>query len=63
MLTVVMDVFTAVADWFVSVMPTILSIFYADGALTFLGVLAVAGLAVSIVLLVLNIVRGFLHFR
>lgn len=63
MLDVVMNVFTSVASWFTEVMPTILSIFYAEGALTFLGVLAVAGLAISVVLLVLNIVRGFLHFR
>jgi hypothetical protein len=37
--------------------------FYAEGALTFLGVLAVAGLAVSVVFLLMGVVSNFLHFR
>lgn len=63
MLDVVMDVFTSVASWFVEVVPVIMGMFYAEGALTFLGVLAVAGLAISVVLLILNTCKDFLHFR
>lgn len=53
-LTVVLAVFTAMAEWFATAIPTVISLFYAEGALTFLGVLAVAGLAVSVVFLLMD---------
>lgn len=62
-LALVLDVFQAVAEWFSTTIPTVISMFYAEGALTFLGVLAVAGLAVSVVFLLMGVVSNFLHFR
>lgn len=62
-LTAVLAVFTAIADWFTNILPTIMTMFYAEGALTFLGVLAVAGLGVSIIFLLIGVISNFLHFR
>ena len=60
----VLEVFSAIGDWFVDIIPTLTTIFYsAEGGLTFLGVLAVCGLAVGIILLVMGIIQGFLGFR
>ena len=59
----VLAVFDQIAEWFSEVMPTILNIFYAEGNLTILGVLAVAGLAISVVFLVMGVIQNFLHFR
>lgn len=55
-------VFAAVGEWFVDAVTALIPMFYAEGALTFLGVLAVAGLAISVVFLLLNIIQNFLHF-
>lgn len=62
-LTAVLAVFTAIADWFTGILPTVMEMFFADGALTFLGVLAVAGLGVSIIFLLIGVISNFLHFR
>lgn len=59
----VLNVFDQIAGWFSDIMPTILEIFYAEGNLTILGVLAVAGLAISVVFLVMGVIQNFLHFR
>lgn len=56
-------VFSAVGEWIVEAVTALIPMFYAEGALTFLGVLAVAGLAISVVFLLLNIIQNFLHFR
>lgn len=62
-LDAVLAVFASMAQWFSTTIPTITSIFYAEGALTFMGVLAVAGLAVSVVFLLIGVISNFLHFR
>lgn len=59
----VFEVFTAVIQWFVTSLGSVTSMFYASGSLTFLGVLAVAGLAVSVSLLVMNLVKSYLRFE
>lgn len=65
----VLAVFSAVGEWFSDFVPTLFSLFWtageagAPGSLTFLGVLACAGLAVSVVFLVIGIIQNFLHFR
>lgn len=58
----ILAVFTAVGGWIVESVSTMIPIFYAEGALTFLGVLAVAGLAFSVVFLLIGIVQKFLKF-
>ena len=68
-LSSILDVFDAIGQWFSTFVPTLFSLFWtagsngAAGELTFLGVLAVAGLAISIVFLVLGLIQNFLHFR
>lgn len=72
-ITSITSVFKAIGDWFVEFIPTLISLFYtapsgtgADatpGGLTFLGVLAVSGLSVSIFFLIMGLIQKFLHFR
>ena len=60
----VLEVFSGVGDWISGAVTDLIPMFYAaDTGLTFLGVLAVAGLAFSVVFLVLHIIENFLHFR
>lgn len=63
-LTDVLEVFTAVGDWIADAVASVIPMFYSstDG-LTFLGVLAVAGLSFSVVFLLIGIIQSFLHFR
>ena len=67
-LEAIFNVFTQVGDWIITALTTLMTIFWttgADGAgqLTFLGVLAVAGLAFSVIFLIIGIIQRFLHFR
>lgn len=65
-LNAVFDVFSAVGDWITDAVQSVIPMFYtsgADGGLTFLGVLAVAGLGISVVFLLIGIIQKFLHFR
>ena len=62
-LTSILAVFAAVGEWFSTTITTLFPIFYAEGSLTFLGVLSVAGLAFSVVFLLIGIIQKFLHFR
>lgn len=60
----VLDVFTGVGNWIAETVPAMEPLFYdATNGLTFLGVLAVAGLAFSVVFLVIGVIQNFLHFR
>jgi hypothetical protein len=65
----ILAVFDAVGEWFSTFVPTLFALFWTPGAegaageLTFLGVLAVAGLAISVVFLVMGLIQNFLHFR
>lgn len=59
----VLGVFADVAEWIATTIPTLLTMFYAENQLTLLGVLAVAGLAISVAFLLLSIIQNFLHFR
>lgn len=63
-LTAITDVFTSMSTWIVSAVTAVIPMFYdASTGLTFLGVLAVASLAISVVFLLIGIVQNFLHFR
>lgn len=62
-LTAVLAVFTQIANWFSTAIPTVTAMFYAEGALTFLGVLATAGLSISVVFLLVGVISNFLSFR
>lgn len=68
-LTAILAVFTAIGDWIPDAVTNLIPMFYTagvggdPGSLTFLGVLAVAGLAFSVIFLVIGIIQNFLHFR
>lgn len=60
----VLAVWSDVLDWMVSSFNTASALFYsAETGLTFLGVLGSGALAVSVILLVIGIIQGFLRFR
>lgn len=63
-LTAILAVFSAVGEWITGAVTDLIPMFYvAETGLTFLGVLAVAGLAFSVIFLVMGIIQNFLHFR
>lgn len=63
-LDAILDVFDAVSTWIQQAVTAVMPMFYtSENGLTFLGVLAVAGLAFSIVFLIIGIIQNFLHFR
>lgn len=62
-LSEILDVFDAVGTWLVSSVSAMTPMFYtAESGLTFLGVLAVSGLSLSVCFLLIGIVQRFLHF-
>ena len=65
MVTAITNVFTGLGDWIADYLPTIMEVFYnsESNALTFLGVLAICGLAISVFFLLMGIIQNFLHFR
>lgn len=56
-------VFTAILSWFIEAVGTVVSIFWVDGALTFLGVLVLMGLGIAVTLLVVNILISLMRFH
>lgn len=62
-LTAILAVFTAIGEWIGTAVTALVPMFYAEGALTFLGTLAVAGLGFSVIFLVIGVIQNFLHFR
>lgn len=66
-LTSILTVFSSVGEWISSAVTDLIPMFYVatgeSSGLTFLGVLAVAGLAFSVVFLVIGLIQNFLHFR
>lgn len=59
----ILDVFSSVGTWISESVNDLMPMFYGETGLTFIGVLAVAGLAFSIVFLIIGIIQNFLHFR
>lgn len=60
----IISVFEAMAGWLGDAVSAMTPMFYdASTGLTFLGVLAVAGLAISVAFLILGVISNFLHFR
>lgn len=63
MIGAITEVWSSILTWITSSMSSVQTVFYDEGALTFLGVLAVIGVAVGICLLIFNKVRDFLSLR
>ncbi len=63
--TAITGVFTAIASWITETIPSITEIFFSSesGELTFMGILAVIALGISIFFLLMGLVQNFLHFR
>ena len=62
--TAVLAVFTAVLQWFVTSIEVAIGIFWTvEAGLTFLGTLAVIGLAIAIVLMLFAMIRSYLKNR
>lgn len=61
-LDAILAVFMGIAEWIGQAVTAVIPMFWAEGALTFLGVLAVAGLAFSVVFLLIGLIQKFLHF-
>lgn len=60
----VLDVFDAISTWIVGAVQNVMPMFYVqETGLTFLGVLAVSGLAISVIFLIIGVIQNFLHFR
>lgn len=63
MLTAITDVFDEVSTWIQSAVSGMTNMFYTESGLTLLGILAVTGLAFSVVFLIIGIIQNFLHLR
>lgn len=57
------QIWTSLMEWITTNLTSVQTIFYADGALTFLGTLSVVGVGIGVVLLLVGIVQNFLHLR
>lgn len=63
-LSAILEVFTSVGAWLSEAVTSMIPMFYvAETGLTFIGVLAVAGLAISVAFLLINVISNFLSFR
>ena len=63
-ITAITGVFTAIMSWIVTAIQSVIPVFYdtTDG-LTFLGVLSVIALGISIFFLLMGLIQNFLHLR
>ena len=62
-LDAILAVFTSIGNWISTAVTSVSAMFYAEGALTLLGTLAVAGLGFSVIFLLINVITNFLNFR
>lgn len=63
-LNAILAVFLAVGEWIATAVDALVPMFYvAETGLTFLGTLAVVGLAFSVAFLIIGVIQNFLHFR
>lgn len=63
MLSAITQVWTEVMTWITTSLASVQSVFYADNALTFLGVLAVISVAIGIAFLIIGVIQNFLKLR
>lgn len=63
-LTAILSVFSAIGTWIVGAVEDMIPIFWnsTDSSLTLIGVLAVAGLGLSVIFLVVGLIQKFFHF-
>lgn len=57
-------VFDGVMTWIIEAIVKVVPLFYsAESGLTFLGVLSVVGLSISVFFLLIGLIQNFLHLR
>lgn len=56
-------VWTELGSFLTSIWTSLLSLFYAEGALTFVGVMAVIMAGIALILLAFNLIRSFFAMR
>lgn len=61
--TGIFNIFGNIGNWITNAISNLTSMFWANGSLTFIGVLAVGGLGISIVLILIRLISSFLAFR
>ena len=62
--TAISKVFDSVITWIISAINQAIPLFYVDEkGLTFLGVLSVVALAISVFFLLIGLIQNFLHLR
>ena len=57
------ETFSTVFGWVVGVLVTIVSLFWANGSLTFFGICAIVALGIGLFLLIAHVISNFLQFR
>lgn len=62
-ITAMTAVFDAIFTWILSAIEAVLAIFWTGEALTFLGVLALIALGISVFFLLVGLIQNFLHLR
>lgn len=61
--TGILSTFLGIATWIGCAVSALIGMFYLNGSLTFIGYLAVAGIAVSVIFLLIYLISSFLKFR
>lgn len=59
----VMEIFTAILNWFTTSMTAVSNLFYTDGNLTLVGVMALLGLGIGVFTVVVGIIRSLIKAR
>ena len=62
-ISAITSVFTAVMGWLQTAITSVVAVFWTGEALTFLGVLALIALGISIFFLLVGLIQNFLHLR
>lgn len=63
MIGTITSVWTEVMTWVTTSLGSVQTVFYDEGALTFLGTLAVIGVSIGIAFLIIGVIQNFLKLR
>ena len=61
--TGIFNIFGKIGNWITEAINNVTAMFWANGSLTFIGVLAVGALGISVILLLIRLISSFLAFR
>lgn len=63
MVEAITNVWSEVMTWITTALGNVQAVFYTETGLTFLGTLAVIGVAIGIVFLIIGVIQNFLRLR